>query len=389
MERELLHLFLRSGPARQFNVRQLSMQIREQEPENPDLLFRVAFLNECIIFKTVIAEEYQACGDRRPVRTLVYLPYDGYRPGDGGESFIFSTSDFATYVHHKTTTAVDEIALDHDQRVLTILDTVPTMSPMILALAFDRARTFIPAGYLNLPPEVRARLVAFLKSRIRPLVVAAYDGGSNIDRAVEYMVTRLLTLDDVRAIMPLVQALRIPPMQAAEVLSAWIGLTYFEYEYAALQAHLQEFSLWMADPSWQREPTSMKDKDFAQSLIKFVQKRLHEDWKRIVTLSRRYQETYNGLVYNGEVKPFSDFLMECRAMYWEMGDVLGRFEQTAHVWRRYKHQLVGRNCSVRAIIQFFSLLRTLHGPPPQLSQLTERLAAADEGGFVSLAANLF
>jgi hypothetical protein len=264
------------------------------------------------------------------------------------------------------------------------------MSPLILALAFERARTYIPQPYLDLPPEVRVKMIAFLKSRIRPLVVAAYDrSAANIDRAVEYMVNRLLTLDDVRAIMPLVQALRIPPMQAAEVLSAWLGLTYFEYEYAALQNHLQEFSQWMADPSWQREPSSMRDKDFALSLIKFVQKRMHEDWQRIVVLSRRYQETYNGLVYNSDVKPFSDFLLECRSMYWEMGDVLGRFEQTTHVWRLYKHQLVGRNCSIRAIIQFFSLLRTLHGPPPQLSQLTDKLAPTDEGGFVSLAANLF
>jgi hypothetical protein len=391
MERELLQLFLRSGPARQYNVRLFTAHARTTAPEAPEFLFRIPFLNECVIFKTVIADGYGRLSDRRPVRTLVYLPYDQVRPGDGGESFIFSSGDFSSFVQFKAGAgAFDEVTYEHDQRVLTILDTVPTLSPLVLELAFDRARTYIPPAYLDLPPDVRVKLMAFLKSRIRPLVVAAYDrSATNIDRAVEFMVNRLLMLDDVHAIMPLVRALRIPPLQASEVLSAWIGLTYFEYEYAALQNHLQEFSLWMADPSWQREPASLKERDFALSLIRFVQKRMHTDWQRIVLLSKRYQETYNGLVYDGEVKPFSEFLLECRSMYWEMGDVLGRFEQTTHVWRRYKNQLVGRGCSLRAITQFFSLLRLLHGPPPQLEQLTQQLAPPENGGFVALAADLF
>jgi hypothetical protein len=391
MERELLHLFLRSGPARQFNVRHFTAKIRAETPESGEFLFRIPFLNETTIFKSVVADDHGHRYGARPVRTLLYLPYDSSRPGDGGESFVFSTGDFANIIQLKCGAgACDDVAIEHDQRLLVILDTLPTMSPMILALAFERARTYVPAAYLDLTPEVRSRLIAFLKSRIRPLVVAAYErASSDIERAVEHMVGRLLTLDDIRAVMPLVQALRIPPMQAAEVLSAWIGLTYFEYEYASLQHHLQEFSLWMADPSWQREPASLKDRDYAMMLIRFVQKRLREDWHRIVALSQRYQDTYNGLVYKGDVKPFSDFLLECRTMYWEMGDVLGRFEQTTHVWRRYKHFLVGRNCSLRAITQFFQLLRTLHGPPPQLSQITDQLAAAEESGFVSLSANLF
>ena len=45
--------------------------------------------------------------------------------------------------------------------------------------------------------------------------------------------------------MPLIEALRLRPESAQDVLTAWTGIAYFEYEYSALQPKLKEFAGWL------------------------------------------------------------------------------------------------------------------------------------------------
>ncbi len=246
----------------------------------------------------------------------------------------------------------------------------------MVELAFHRANATIPPVYLDLSPEIRTRLIGHLRNRIRPLILAAYSKSSvNTDRAVEVMTSRLLSLQDTGALLPLVQALRIPSAQAVDVLASWIGISYFEYEYAGIQSQLREFSEWMNRGGLVREISSLTERDYLERLVQFVRKRLKEDWARVVETSSAYRDTYQALVDKGEIKGFTEFLLGCRRKYWMMGDTLGRFEQTANVWTAHKRQLLSQTMTARAMIAFFSILRNLYGAPPQASR-TKLVAAA-------------
>ncbi len=392
MDRELLNVFLRSGPARKYDASYFTRAAREREGERAQTLFRIGFLNDAIFFKTVFAETGQRYAETSPVSMLVFMPYDEARPFEGGESFIFNEQNFTKYAHFKLRTdSLDYVAFDADSRLLCVLDSVPTFSPLILELALDRSGLTVPSSYLDLTPEIRNKLMSYLKDRIRPLIVAAYERGSsvNVDRAVEDMTMKLLTLSDTQDIMPFVRALRIPPDQAVEVLSSWIGITYFEHEYACIQIHLREFSEWMTAADRMRWTASPSEREYLRMLMDYVKNKLKSDWGRVMALAKQYRETYSDMVYNNQAKGFTEFLLNCRQSYWDMGDVLGRFEQTVVAWRQFRRQLTGASVSFATMIDFFSLLRKVHGAPPRAPTNTFAPAATDAGGFASLSLDLF
>jgi hypothetical protein len=282
------------------------------------------------------------------------------------------------------------MAVEYDLELLKILDSLPTFSPLIVELALERNNMTIPHAYLDMTPELRVRLRAQLKGRIRPLIVAAYDKSSvSVEKAVEDMTGKLFSLHNVREILPLVQALRLPPENAIEFLSSWIGITYFEYEYSMIQNHLKEFAVWLSKSTYVNEHICVRERDCADALVRQIKERLSIDWKRIYALSNEYRDTYSDLVYNGEIAKFSKFLLKCKQAYWELGDLLGRFEQTAIAWRVFNTSYHGKRIPFQVLINFFVLLRQLHDAPPQVSSSDVDDRPAEGAGFPHFAPNLF
>jgi hypothetical protein len=293
------------------------------------------------------------------------MPYDTNRPQQGGESFVFSPANFAGYCAHKLQAAsVDPLAVGHDLAILKILDDSPTFSPLIVELAFARNNMAIPSAYLDLSPELRAKLRAQLMGRIRPLIVAVYNRSSgNVEKAVEEMAGKVFSLRDADEILPLVQALRLPPENAVVCLSSWIGISYFHYEYSMIENQLKDFAAWLSKAPYLPEQISLRKREYISGLILNIKRRLGTDWKRICALSDEYREAYSDLVYNGDIAKFSKFLLTCKQAYWELGDFLGRFEQTSISWRVFNAAYDGHRIPPSIIIGLFTLLGKLHDSP--------------------------
>lgn len=391
MDREILGIFLQSGPARKYDISRFTRVIVGNPDAERAFLFRNKFLNHTILFKCMVLDDYSSDARDRPISTLVYMPYDIKRPQDGGESFVFSPANFARHCAHKLQTSnIDLLAVEYDLEILKILDSLPTFSPLIVELALERNNMTIPSAYLDLTPELRVKLRAQLKGRIRPLIVAAYGQSSvGVEKAVEDMTGKLFSLHNVREILPLVQALRLPPENAVEFLSSWIGITYFEYEYSMIQNHLKEFATWLSKSSYLTENTSARDREYVDSLVLHIKERLSADWKRIYALSDEYRETYSNLVYNGEIAKFSKFLLKCRQAYWELGDLLGRFEQTAIAWRVFNACYHGKRVPLSIVVNLFTLLGKLHDAPQPVQSSETDDGPAEGTGFPHFAPDLF
>jgi hypothetical protein len=391
MEREILQVFLRSGPTKRYDVGFHSRRAVEAGGADASLLFRAPHLNDAILLKIVPADDAAGISEEKPISTLVYIPYDPAKPGDGGESFWYSEENFLRFVQYKRKLdAYDFKELDEDVELLNVFDSVPTFSPFIIELACERAAISIPNHYLQISPELRQKLTNGLKSRIRPLVVAAYEKRRvDLERSVEDLTARLFALKDIESILPLIQALNLPHDKALEILSSWIGLSYFEYEYARIQEPLKEFAAWMSSTRAMKFSVTFQNKEHMDSLSRFVREKLKADWERIITLSTRYRSSYGALINKGDFATFSDFLMECRSAFWEMADILGRLEQTIIIWRRMQRGNVGSGVSFTALLDFYTVLRTLHSAP---QRILGKDTAADNGGdlgFGTMTPDLF
>lgn len=349
MQRDMLKQYLRAGPSRRFDVGFFSRKL-PKDSQADAYLFANAFLNGCILFKYVDLEDRRGGAKGRLINTLIYLPYDNTSPGEGGESIIFCKDNLQQLCEYKLSAkAVDKDRLASDIEKLKVLDSLPTFSPFIVEFAFRRSQLTIPDCYLQLTPEVRETLDAHLMVRLRPLIVARCQPSGNIEKAVADLTTKLFRLREPADALPLIEALRLPPAIANEVLSSWIGIAYFEYEYSSLQPKLRELANWLA---CQAEPGHQ-----AVCLVNAIRQKIRSDWNDVVSISVEYRDSYDTMVFRGNMEPFVAFMARARACYWRMGEVLGLLELTVAVWRHLVLPVGERKLPPAQLYEF---LVTLH-----------------------------
>lgn len=356
MKRDQLRLLLRAGPSRLFDVR-LSSRLLAASGQRGDLLFSAGFLNTALFLKTYDPTRPRRIDDHKIVDTLVFLPFDNTRPADGGESFIFCEETFLTLLEYKLSSFSNGSDVAGDLAKLRVLDALPTFSPFILELAFQRHQIAIPPAYLQLTPELRLNLTEHLKGRVRPLIIAAYGpSGSSIDRAVENLTNKLFYLHDIAELLPLAEALRLQPASAQEVLTAWVGIAYFEYEYSRLQPLLTEFACWLGN----YDPSGDAPRDEIQHVkaqMAGIRQKVRDDWNGVVGISGDYRSSYHSMVFSSKPEPFIRFLADARRHYWRMGDVLGRLEQAMRIWQHFTDSAPRRQVAYMRMQEMLSALR--------------------------------
>ena len=292
----------------------------------------------------------------------------------------FPPKNYQQYCDQKTeTTTAADAPSERDLKVLSVLDSVPTFNPLILELAFKRSKLAVPPFYLDLTDELRAKLKILIKARIRPLIVAALsDQPQRVENAIEELTKKLFTMGDGDEILPFIDALRLPPEEAVELMAAWLGITYFGHEYVLTQNELREVAAFLNSEPHTQGNFVPAHKVEIQQLIELVRDQLKSDWAKISHISHEYKRVYDGLVFHGEVREFREFLLNCEESYWELGDRLGRFEQTTLAWRDFKGSVI-REASVELILDFLMLLRDLNAAIPH------HPVEFDDGPFAALA----
>jgi hypothetical protein len=389
MDRILLGILLNSGPARKYDIRYFTRQLESVPKEEREHLFENKVLNDSILFKCSIPPNSHDKIINKTVKTLVYLPYDPECPLDGGESFLFSERNYLSFCNSKKDTKYYNSDIsEKDLDILSVLDSIPTFSPLILELAFDRASMEVPQVYLDLTDSMRRQLRSLMKSRIRPLIVAAYGSESRkVENAVEELTTKLFTFQNPDEILPFVVALRLPPSEAVDLMVSWVGMTYFEHEYATTQVELKGVAAFLNSNPHRQGNLNRVQREEVLRHVEYVRGKLKTDWAKIRHLSDAYKKSYESLIFHGQVSVFRDFLIKCRSSYWELGDLLARFEQTAIAWNTFS--LDRRNdFSVGELLDFLLLLRNLNTVVPIQTTVGNHGGAGDSG-FAGLAVDLF
>jgi hypothetical protein len=362
MERELLHHFLRSGPARKFDVGRVTRKARRAEEDADNLLFRSPYCNSCILFKCVNLDENCMANRENAIDMLVYFPYDQHNPGDGGESLLFTERYFWQYFTTKLRRAdCDLPSLQADFATLQVFDSIPTFSPIILELAFERRGLAIPKSYLDLPPDLRSKLRLHIKERIRPLAVAAsHSTGADTEKAVEDLSSKMFSLRSIDDIAPLLHALRIPEEEGITLLSAWIGITYFEHEYALIQGKVKAFAEWLNAFSMPREAIRPAEERAIEDLVREIKNKIRADWATVSGVWKEYVSSYEAYILHDNTEVFSAFLRKCNVHYWTMAHILGRLEQTIISWQHFTRNYFNVAMPYYRLMELYAVLRRLH-----------------------------
>lgn len=381
MQWAALKLYLAAGPARRFDVRAL----RSPRPSAGGIappLFDSPRLNESILLKGLpigrdsvkFAREANA-----PTAMIVLLPDDPDRPGIGGASCIFAEGEEEVRCRRwliQQTTASSEM----DIAKLRMLCSVPTFSKPLLYIAFRRAGITVAKCYADFPPAARAKLESHLRARLRSLmvVVSGTTRMGDVEPSVERFIDRLLrpTAGTQGGLAPLINGLRLPPKSGWDILSAWVGLAYYELLTQALQAPSRDFVSWMKIAR-SRERLHGKDQELMNDLLRTVQQRARDTWHQLIALSQLYREAHEAMAFGGNSQQFLEFLRQAPEHYRWVGEVVGRLEQCICIWKHAMTRFNDRPLPYSELFELGTMLCQVLSPiePPGAFAANQRLSA--------------
>ena len=356
MDRKVLKYFLMAGPARKFPVLDFYLSAAKADPENPARLFHTTALNKAYILKFLDTEDYRNTGDKPPVKTMIYLPYDVEAPTQGGESMFYTKDRILDYTGAAKS---DDEALmsqtDEDIAILDVLDSVPSFNPFLLEDAFDRAGIEIPPAYLSIEEKHSAAIKNCIRGRIRPLITAAMGADSEgAEKAIDSFVDSIWQLDDMAKIRPLTQVLGIPDADAEETLRSWCGLTFFEQEYQALAPELRQVAEWMAKFARPSETLPREMLEGLDMTANTARNKIQQGWRSGQETLNGFRDSFDGFVgEKRDVQSFIAFLKGAKGHFWQVGEVLGRLEQAVYAWRSFTRDSPNKPLSYDRLTEFY------------------------------------
>ena len=288
------------------------------------------------------------------LRTRLFLPFDGSRATRGGVSMAcepnMSCETLETYFGMQ----LDRAKIDDDVKKIQILAKTPSFAPFLLRDAFERSGLNVDVRYFQVSDSEVAELKDSLKAKLKPLAAMALPtSGSDVENAkLNVLVNKLWELDDAAFLAPFAHALKIPNGEATEVLYAWIGVSYFNREFAKRQTALRAFAEWLVSkPPFaagvREEIITQFDSD-----RKPVRDRVRAAWTGAGGIFDRFNSSYDRLIQSSDATLFVDYLKQARPDFLALGAHLAFIEQALCIYDAIMREKRGSERS-------FDLLRDL------------------------------
>jgi hypothetical protein len=298
----------------------------QSEPQKLQPFFEHSLFKNAILLKTV----GRAAADMpaNTVQTRLYLPFDPKNPGNGGMSMICDGELSLAAIEKQMSCKVDPTRMEDDLRKIQVTTKLPSFSPFLLRDAFERAAIKVDQRHFRVSDAEADAMRDTLKAKLKPLaaMALALPSTSVGDSRLDMLARKLWELDDPSFLGAFGQALKIPEGQTIDVLYAWIGVSYFQREFAKRQIKLRELAEWLGgkpQPGENRDDKARQgDADRAQ-----VRDSLRWAWSQAGAVFDRYSSSYDALISKSDAKPFVEYLQNVRTDFQVLGARLALIEQ--------------------------------------------------------------
>jgi hypothetical protein len=322
-------------PSIVFDARARELPLEDRDAENgPRVLhpfFEHALFKNAMLLKTV----GRAAADMpaNAVQTRVFFPFDPKQPGNGGVSMPCDGELALADVEKFMSCKIDPARVDEDLRKIHVLAKLPSFSPFLLRDAFERSNLSVDLRHFRVSDAEAFAMRDTLKAKLKPLAAMALALPANSvgDSRLDMLARKLWELDDPSFLGAFGQALKIPEGQTIEVLYAWIGVSYFQREFAKRQPKLRELAEWLGGKP---QPGEMRDEASRQTEGDRGQVRdsMRWAWSQAGAVFDRYSSSYDTLISKSDAKPFVEYLQNVRTDFHVLGARLALIEQCLCVY---------------------------------------------------------
>lgn len=293
--------------------------------------FEHALLKNVVVLKMVGRQTSGPIGGA--VQTRLYVPFDPKRADNGGVSMTFDDELSLADIEKFTDSKVDPARIEADLQKLKLLARLPSFAPFLMRDAFERANLTVDLRHFKVSDVEANAMRDMLKAKLKPLAAMALALPANAvgDARLDLLARKLWELDDPNFLKAFGHALKIPEGQTLETLYAWIGVAFFQREFAKRQAKLRDLGVWL---SQKREPQEMRN-EFVRSLEADrgqLRDALRRAWTQAGQTFERYNKSYDALIADSDALPLVEYLQGARGDVISLGAQLALLEQCLGVY---------------------------------------------------------
>lgn len=288
--------------------------------------FEHSLLKNAMLLKTV----GRAALDETVIasRTRIYFPFDPKQPGNGGMSLHCDANFELKALEKLTGVKLDRARMENDLCKISILAKLPSFSPFLLRDAFERSGIAVDLRHFRVSDSEAFALRDALKAKLKPLAAMALSLPATAvgDSRLDLLARKLWELDDPDFLATFGRALMIREGETVDVLYAWIGVSYFQREFAKRQAKLRELGEWLGKASPRENMLDEQRRQFDADRVQ-VRDALRRAWVQAGAIFARYNSSYEALIGKSDARPFVEYLGGVRADFSALGAQLALLEQ--------------------------------------------------------------
>lgn len=373
MNDQYLRPMLDSGSSRVFNCNDRARRLIREKSDDP-YFFKLPKMHGLIIIKEAIVGHAKRGADEPIIGTKLYVPYNQEDVYEGGRSVFFHDPRLLELLNELfglRGAGVEEADLNHDLKILGILDRLPSLDGFLMRDALELEGVAGNEEYFELTGAERAVIHAFVRHKFEPLVRKACGDHTAVASKVDQLIDKVWEAKDRDALAPLIRAFRFPEDEALAIFAAWKGINFYTFEYLRAKPQREEFALWLRDAASPRNFVSKTDLEHLKRQRRGTTERLRENWNALEMISREYQGLYERfLTTPSGVSDFVGFLRRSREIYWQMGDALSKISHAIHCWSCAASAFPGKRLPADQLQNLFDMLQLVLGGE------TERVGSA-------------
>jgi hypothetical protein len=315
-----------ASTSRVLNLHRIAADQGEDPQHKEKPFFASPIINRSFLLKhrTRSDESYLFAGTR-PTATKIIVPFDNDDLRSGGQSLFVDQRGYIETL--RAAGHYNNEALQRDQWVLKLMDTVPSLDPFLLREHLRNNQIEVAPCYFAISDGDQERMYRFVKEEMKRLVVLAGD-----DAASNRMVSALLSNQIDEKLEPLRATLALSPKDFREGVFGWRGFLYYKWSMAKFWPDvvgvLREIS--KVQPTGSVQPAQQADiAAQRRNIIEMVR----DNGNHVNKVLSIYDGSFQDLVQKQTPKTFRDFLMGAPHMFVELGEKLGAISHIVSFWR--------------------------------------------------------
>ena len=329
--RSLEHLQNSASTARVLNLWALTKRRGEDPDYRERPMFKNRLLNESIIVKHRLRGNELDLFDRpRTTSTKVLLPID-LKDLRMGARFVFLGQRGCEQIL-QTAFGLEPGDDSIDQRVLRIIDELPSLDPFLLREQLKRYGIEPARCYFDLSTADMRRMFKFVQKEIEPLVSMSFGGDQSFSGYAAKLVTKILAESVGEDLEPLRKVLQLDHHQFQEGVFCWKAFLYYKWQLDDVMPRVSAVTQQInrIKPRGQLDADS---KAYIETARNNLRRKIYTSCESVKSTLRIYDKAYEHLTQDGQPQTFREFLLKAPDLFTQLGERLGGIDHIVSFWR--------------------------------------------------------